>query len=76
MQSNLKKEFESFKDKEGESLDIFSTFCGLKSKFLQKPWWVRFKVWLNKTRRGFAEYKQERRQRLIEKEKEKQRGKI
>lgn len=38
-QSNSKSEFEAFKDKEGEHLAIFSTFCALKSKFFQKPWW-------------------------------------
>lgn len=38
----------------------------------QKPWWVRLKVWLDKKRRDYAEYKHERRQRLIEKEKAKQ----
>lgn len=38
----------------------------------QKPWWVRFKVWCEKKKRDYAEWKHERRQRLIEKEKAKQ----
>ena len=43
-------------------------------ELLQKPWWIRFRIWLNKKRTGFAEYRQERRQRLIEKEKAKQKA--
>lgn len=38
----------------------------------QKPWWVRLKVWFEKKRKDYAEYKHERRQRMIEKEKVKQ----
>lgn len=38
----------------------------------QKPWWVRFKVWFDKKRRNYAEFRHERRQRMIEKEKAKQ----
>ena len=38
-QSNSKDKFEAFKDKEGEHLAVFSTFCALKSKFSQKSWW-------------------------------------
>lgn len=38
----------------------------------QKPWWIRLKVWLEKKRRDYAEYKHNRRQKLIEKEKAKQ----
>lgn len=38
----------------------------------KKPWWVRFKVWLDKKRRDYAKFRHERRQRLIEKEKERQ----
>lgn len=34
-----------------------------------KPWWVRFKVWLDKTRRNYEEYKRDKRQRNIDKEK-------
>ena len=37
----------------------------------QKPWWVRFKVWCKKKKRGYEEWKHDRRQRLIEKEKAK-----
>lgn len=35
----------------------------------QKPWWVKFKVWCQKLRRNYAEWKHDRRQRMIEKEK-------
>ena len=38
----------------------------------QKPWWFRFKVWCQKKKRDYAEWKHDRRQRLIEREKEKQ----
>ena len=38
-QSKAKRKFEAFKDKEGEALAVFSTFCALKAKFFQKPWW-------------------------------------
>ena len=34
-----------------------------------KPWWVRFKVWLEKTKRNYEEYKRDKRQRNIDKEK-------
>lgn len=37
----------------------------------KKPWWVRAKVWFLKKKRGYEEWKHERRQRLIEKEKAK-----
>lgn len=37
----------------------------------KKPWWVRFKVWCQKKKRGYEEWKHDRRQRLIEKEKAK-----
>ena len=40
-------------------------------ELLKKPWWVRFKVWCDKKKRNYHEWKQERRQRLIEKEKAK-----
>ena len=40
-------------------------------ELLKKPWWVRFKVWLDKKKKNYAEWRKERRQRLIEKEKEK-----
>lgn len=39
VQSKSKSKLEAFKDKEGEHLAVFSTFCALKSKFFQKPWW-------------------------------------
>lgn len=38
----------------------------------KKPWWVRFKVWCQRKRRDYEEWKRDRRQRLIEKEKAKQ----
>ena len=38
----------------------------------QKPWYVRFKVWCQKKKRDYEEWKHDRRQRLIEKEKAKQ----
>ncbi len=38
----------------------------------QKPWWTRLKVWLEKKRRDYAEFRHERRQKMIEKEKAKQ----
>lgn len=37
----------------------------------KKPWWVRAKVWLQKKKRGYQEWKHDRRQRLIEREKAK-----
>ena len=40
-------------------------------ELLKKPWWVRFKVWCEKKKRNYHEWKQERRQALIEKEKAK-----
>ncbi len=40
-------------------------------ELLKKPWWVRFKVWCDKKKRNYHEWKQERRQRMIEKEKAK-----
>lgn len=36
-----------------------------------KPWWVRFKVWLDKTKRNYEEYKRDKRQRNIDREKRK-----
>lgn len=35
----------------------------------KKPWWVRTKVWFQKKRRDYEEWKHDRRQRMIEKEK-------
>lgn len=40
-------------------------------ELLHKPWWVRFKVWCEKKKRDYYEWKQERRQAMIEKEKAK-----
>lgn len=40
-------------------------------ELLHKPWWVRFKVWFEKKKRNYHEWRQERRQALIEKEKAK-----
>ncbi len=40
-------------------------------ELLKKPWWVRFKVWLDKKKKNYAEWRKERRQALIEKEKAK-----
>ena len=37
----------------------------------KKPWWVRAKVWLQKKKRGYEEWKHDHRQRMIEKEKAK-----
>ena len=41
-------------------------------ELLHKPWPVRLKVWWQKKRRNYAEWKHDRRQALIEREKEKQ----
>ena len=40
-------------------------------ELLKKPWWVRFKVWCDKKKRNYAEWRKERRQAMIEKEKAK-----
>lgn len=40
-------------------------------ELLHKPWWVRFKVWCQKKKRNYHEWRQERRQAMIEKEKAK-----
>lgn len=40
-------------------------------ELLRKPWPVRFKVWCEKKKRNYHEWRQERRQTLIEKEKAK-----
>ena len=37
----------------------------------KKPWWVKFKVWCQKKKRGYEEWKHDHRQRMIEKEKAK-----
>ena len=36
-----------------------------------KPWYVRFNVWCKKKKRDYEEWKHDRRQRMIQKEKEK-----
>ena len=38
-------------------------------ELLKKPWFVRFKVWCQKQKKNYHEWQQERRQRMIEKEK-------
>lgn len=40
-------------------------------ELLHKPWWVRFKVWCQKKKRNYHEWRQERRQAMIEREKAK-----
>lgn len=40
-------------------------------ELLHRPWWVRFKVWCEKKKRNYYEWRQERRQALIQKEKAK-----
>lgn len=37
----------------------------------KKPWWVKLKVWFQKKKRDYAEWKHDHRQRMIEKEKAK-----
>ena len=63
------------KDKFISSLNI-ETRAKLGEKYidlelLRKPWWFRFKVWCDKKKRNYAEWRKERRQALIEKEKAK-----
>lgn len=40
-------------------------------ELLKKPWWVRFKVWCDAKKSNYLEWRKERRQNLIEKEKAK-----
>ena len=70
--------FNSFKYRIQKEEFIFSmnveTRAKLGEKYVdidlyQKPWWVRFKVWCQKKKRNYQEWKHERRQRLIEREK-------
>lgn len=70
--------FNSFKYRLQKEKFIFSlnieTRAKLGEKYIdyelyKKPWWVRFKVWCQKKKRGYEEWKHDRRQRLIEKEK-------
>ena len=72
--------FNSFKYRIQKEKFIFSmnvqTRAKLGEKYIdlelyKKPWWFRFKVWCQKKKRGYEEWKHDRRQRLIEKEKAK-----
>ncbi len=72
--------FNSFKYRLQKEKFIFSmnvkTRAKLGEKYIdldlyKKPWWVKFKVWCQKKKRNYQEWKHERRQRLIEKEKAK-----
>ena len=70
-----KFEYRIQKDKFISSLNI-ETRAKLGEKYidlelLRKPWWVRFKVWVDKKKRNYNEWQQERRQRLIQREKAK-----
>ena len=70
-----KFEYRIQKDKFISSMNI-ETRAKLGEKYidlelLKKPWWVRFKVWCDKNKRNYHEWKQDRRQRMIEKEKAK-----
>lgn len=70
-----KFEYRIQKDKFISSMNI-ETRAKLGEKYidlelLKKPWWVRFKVWLDKKKKNYNEWQQERRQRLIQKEKAK-----
>ena len=68
-------EYRIQKDKFIASLNI-ETRAKLGEKYidlelLKKPWWVRFKVWCQKKKANYLEWRKERRQALIEKEKAK-----
>ena len=72
--------FNSFKYRLQREKFIFSLNVETRSKLgekyidyelYKKPWWFRFKVWCQKKKRGYEEWKHDRRQRLIEKEKAK-----
>ena len=72
--------FNSFKYRLQREKFIFSlnieTRAKLGEKYIdyelyKKPWWFRFKVWCQKKKRNYDEWKHERRQRLIEREKAK-----
>ncbi len=72
--------FNSFKYRMQREKFIFSlnveTRAKLGEKYIdyelyKKPWWVRLKVWFQKKKRNYQEWKHDRRQRLIEKEKAK-----
>lgn len=73
--------FNTFKYRKQKEAFIFSmnvkTRAKLGEKWIDedlyyKPWYTRFKVWCQKKRRNYDEWKHDRRQRLIEKEKLKQ----
>lgn len=73
--------FNTFKYRTQKEAFIFSmnvkTRAKLGEKWIDedlyyKPWYTRFKVWCQKKRRDYDEWKHDRRQRLIEKEKLKQ----
>ena len=40
-------------------------------ELLKKPWYIRFKVWCEKKKKNYEEWRRERRQKMIEKEKAK-----
>lgn len=68
-------EYRIQKDKFIENLNI-ETRAKLGEKYidlelLHKPWYVRFKVWCQKKKKDYNEWRRERRQRMIEKEKAK-----
>lgn len=72
--------FNNFKYRIQKEKFIFSmnieTRAKLGEKYIDedlyyKPWWVRFGVWCNKKKRNYDEWKHDRRQRMIQKEKEK-----
>lgn len=73
--------FGSFKYRTQKEAFIFSmnikTRAKLGEKWIdedlyRKPWYVKLKIWFQKKRRNYEEWKHDRRQRLIEKEKAKQ----
>ena len=72
--------FNSFKYRIQREAFIFAmnveTRAKLGEKYIdldlyKKPWWVKFKIWCKKKRRDYDEWKHDRRQRMIEKEKAK-----
>lgn len=70
-----KFEYRIQKDKFISSMNI-ETRAKLGEKYidlelLKKPWWVRFKVWCDKKKKNYHEWKHERRQAMIEREKAK-----
>lgn len=70
--------FNSFKYRVQKEAFIFKmnveTRAKLGEKYIdldlyKKPWWVRFKVWCQKKKRGYEEWKHDHRQAMIEREK-------